>query len=89
MSPFDGTPAHRGGIRYGDQIVEINGESTEGWNSTQVSSKLIGPEGTPVTVKVSRPGEASRSSSNSSAKPCRCRRCRITTCREWRRLHQF
>jgi carboxyl-terminal processing protease len=58
MSPFDGTPAHRGGIRYGDQIAEINGESTEGWNSTQVSSKLIGPEGTPVTVKVRRPGVA-------------------------------
>jgi carboxyl-terminal processing protease len=56
MSPFEDTPAQRGGIRYGDQIVEINGESTEGWTSTQVSSKLIGPEGTPVTVKVSRPG---------------------------------
>ena len=56
MSPFDGTPAHRGGIRYGDQIIAINGESTDGWNSRQVSDKLIGPEGTPVTVKVSRPG---------------------------------
>jgi carboxyl-terminal processing protease len=56
MSPFDGTPAHRGGIRYGDQIVEINGESTETWTSQQVSSKLIGPEGTPVTVKVARLG---------------------------------
>jgi carboxyl-terminal processing protease len=56
MSPFDGTPAHRGGIRYGDQIIAINGESTDGWNSRQVSDKLIGPEGTPVTVKVARPG---------------------------------
>ena len=54
MSPFDGTPAHRGGIRYGDQIVEINGESTETWSSIQVSNKLIGPEGTSVTVKVTR-----------------------------------
>jgi carboxyl-terminal processing protease len=57
MSPFDGTPAHRGGVRYGDQIVEINGESTETWNSQQVSTKLIGPEGTSVTVKVARLGE--------------------------------
>jgi len=56
MSPFDGTPAHRGGIRYGDQIVAINGEPTETWTSQQVSQKLIGPEGTPVTVKVSRLG---------------------------------
>ncbi len=56
MSPFDATPAHRGGIRYGDQIVEINGESTETWNSQQVSAKLIGPEGSSVTVKVMRLG---------------------------------
>ncbi|HWO00737.1 MAG TPA: S41 family peptidase [Blastocatellia bacterium] len=56
MSPFPGTPAHRGGIRYGDQITVINGESTEGWNSQQVSNKLLGPEGTPVTVQVERAG---------------------------------
>jgi carboxyl-terminal processing protease len=54
MSPFDGTPAYRAGIRYGDQIVEVNGESTEGWSSQQVSSKLLGPEGTQVSVKVAR-----------------------------------
>ncbi|HSE37114.1 MAG TPA: S41 family peptidase [Blastocatellia bacterium] len=58
MSPFDATPAHRGGVRYGDQIVEINGESTENWTSQQVSNKLIGPEGTSVTVKVARLGVA-------------------------------
>src|SRR5215216_164733 len=56
ISPFAGTPAHRGGIRYGDHIIAVNGESTEGWSSQQVSNKLIGPEGTPVVVKVSRPG---------------------------------
>jgi carboxyl-terminal processing protease len=56
MSPFDGTPAHRGGVRYGDQIIAINGESTENWTSLQVSQKLIGPEGTAVTVKVARLG---------------------------------
>lgn len=55
-SPFPGTPAHRAGIRYGDQIIEVNGESTQGWVSRQVSDKLLGPEGTPVTVKVARPG---------------------------------
>jgi carboxyl-terminal processing protease len=56
VSPFDATPAHRGGVRYGDQIVVINGESTEGWSSQQVSNKLIGPEGTSVTLKVARLG---------------------------------
>jgi carboxyl-terminal processing protease len=58
QSPFNGTPAHRGGIRFGDHIVEINGESTEGWNSRQVSSKLLGPQGTPVVVKVARVGQS-------------------------------
>jgi carboxyl-terminal processing protease len=58
VSPFDGTPAHRGGIRYGDQITSINGESTEGWTSLQVSNKLIGPEGTSVAVKVIRAGQS-------------------------------
>ena len=56
ISPFDGTPAYRAGLRYGDQILEISGESTDGWNSQQVSRKLLGDEGTPVTVKVARPG---------------------------------
>ena len=59
MAPFDKTPAYKAGIRYGDQIVEVNGESTEGWNSQQVSNKLLGPEGTSVTVKVARVGVSS------------------------------
>jgi carboxyl-terminal processing protease len=57
-SPFDDTPAYRAGLRYGDQIVEVSGESTIGLSSNQVSNKLIGPEGTPVTVKVKRAGVA-------------------------------
>jgi carboxyl-terminal processing protease len=55
-SPFDGTPAHKAGILYGDQIVEVNGESTEGWGYQQVSAKLLGPAGTRVAVKVLRAG---------------------------------
>src|ERR1044072_2844833 len=58
ISPFNGTPAFKAGFRYGDQIVEVNGESTENMSSNQVSSKLIGPEGTGVTVKVLRAGVA-------------------------------
>jgi len=50
----DGTASMKAGLRYGDQIVEVNGDSTAGWTSAQVRSKLIGPEGTPVTIKVAR-----------------------------------
>jgi len=56
ISPFQGTPAWRGDVRYGDQIIGIDGKSTEGWTSRQVSDKLIGPEGTQVTVKFLRLG---------------------------------
>ncbi|HKP11180.1 MAG TPA: S41 family peptidase [Blastocatellia bacterium] len=55
-APTDGTASYRAGLRYGDQITAINGESTEGWSQSQVRSKLIGPDGTQVTVKVERLG---------------------------------
>ncbi len=57
LAPFEDTPAHRAGLRYGDQIVAINGESTEGWPSIQVSERLRGPRGTAVEVQILRAGE--------------------------------
>ncbi|MCS6883895.1 MAG: S41 family peptidase [Acidobacteriota bacterium] len=58
ISPFANTPAMRAGLKYGDQIVEVDGQSTEGWNSAKVSSHLKGPRGTQVRVKVLRPGSS-------------------------------
>ncbi len=55
-SPTDGTASYRAGLRYGDHIVEINGDSTNGWTQAQVRSKLLGPEGTQLTLKVARIG---------------------------------
>ncbi len=57
LAPFPDTPAYRGGLRYGDQIVAINGESIEGWPSAQVSARLRGPRGTAVEVQILRAGE--------------------------------
>lgn len=56
VSPTDGTASYRAGLRYGDHIAGINGESTTGWTQAQVRSKLLGPEGTTVTIKISRLG---------------------------------
>jgi len=55
--PFNGTPAQRAGIREGDVIIEVNGESTKGMDINTVASKLRGEVGTEVTLKVSREGE--------------------------------
>ena len=56
VSPIDGTPASRLGIRGGDQIVEIEGESTEGWRSSQAVKHLRGPKGSKVNIGIRRPG---------------------------------
>lgn len=57
MSPIDGTPAERAGIRGGDQITEIEGQSTKGWNVDKAVGLLRGEPGTKVRFKVSRPGK--------------------------------
>ncbi len=55
VTPLPGTPAEAAGIRPGDVILEVDGESTEGWTLEQASMRIRGPEGTPVTLKVRRP----------------------------------
>ena len=57
MSPIDGTPAERAGIRGGDQITEIEGNSTEGWAVDKAVGYLRGEPGSKVRFKVSRPGQ--------------------------------
>jgi carboxyl-terminal processing protease len=56
ISPIEDTPAYRLGIQGGDLIVEIERESTKGWDSEQAVSKLRGPPGTQVDITVFREG---------------------------------
>ena len=56
ISGIEGTPADRAGIQSGDQIVEIEGESTEGWAVEKTVRHLRGQAGTAVRFKVTRPG---------------------------------
>src|SRR5215472_16141838 len=54
--PFVGSPAEKVGLRVGDVISQVNGESTQGMDLNDVVSKLKGPRGTTVKIKVIRPG---------------------------------
>lgn len=56
ISPIEGTPAHRMGIRAGDVIVKIESESTKDMTSDQAAKKLRGPKGTSVTIEIARQG---------------------------------
>jgi len=56
ISPIEGTPAARLGLRAGDVIESVEGDSTEGLDIDDVARKLRGPEGTTVKITISRPG---------------------------------
>ena len=57
---FDGAPAHRAGLRYGDKIVEVNGTSMLGKPFADVRTFLRGPRGTPAKIVVERLGSGKR-----------------------------
>ena len=53
-----GGPAQLAGIKAGDVITHIDGKATEGSDFKEmVEYRLRGRAGTPVTVKIHRPGE--------------------------------
>ena len=56
VAPLPDTPAERAGIQTGDQIIAIDGKSTEGWNSDQAVKTLRGPAGSAVVLTVRRVG---------------------------------
>lgn len=54
--PQDGSPSKRAGLRPGDVILKVNGDSiTPGMAVDQVSKKLRGQAGTDITIEVRRP----------------------------------
>ncbi len=57
---FDGAPAHRAGLRYGDKIVEINGTSVLGKAFPEVRNMLRGPRGTVAELVVERQATGKR-----------------------------
>jgi len=55
--PYEGLPAAKAGLKAGDKILEINGESAKGKTVSDVSSTLRGQAGTSLTMKIERQGK--------------------------------
>ena len=52
--PYDGSPAAKAGLRCGDEIETIDGETTHGLTSQQSSDKMRGKPGTTVVFRVKK-----------------------------------
>ncbi|MCL5113627.1 MAG: S41 family peptidase [Patescibacteria group bacterium] len=52
ISPLNGSPAQKEGIRAADVILKIDGASTEGWTLQQVVEKIRGKKGTQVALTI-------------------------------------
>lgn len=57
VTPLGGTPAQLAGIKPGDVIAQVDGQSTEGWTLDQAVRNITGPVGTTVALGIDRPGE--------------------------------
>lgn len=56
IAPLPGTPGARAGLQTGDQIVEVDGESTRDWDTDMAVSQLRGARGSRVRIVIARPG---------------------------------
>lgn len=54
VSPIEDTPAFKAGIKAGDKIIKIEGESTKDMSIFEAVKKLRGPKGSEVTISIHR-----------------------------------
>jgi carboxyl-terminal processing protease len=58
ITPYEGTPSFRAGIRPGDVIAAVDGKAADGMTSDAVAKALKGPKGTHVQVTMAREGQS-------------------------------
>lgn len=57
VSPMEGSPAERAGIKSGDAIVKIEGKFTKEYSLVDAVKRLRGPKGSPISISISRKGQ--------------------------------
>jgi carboxyl-terminal processing protease len=55
ISPIEDTPAWKAGIKAGDKIVEIDGESTKGFSLVEAAQRMKGKKGAKIKMGIWRP----------------------------------
>jgi len=56
VSPIEDTPAFKAGIKPGDKIIKINGETTKNITLLKAVKLMRGPKGSKVTITIMREG---------------------------------
>ena len=56
IRPIYSGPAYRAGLRTDDKVLEVDGWETRDKDLNEIIKRLKGPAGTPVRIKVQRPG---------------------------------
>ncbi len=57
VSPIEGTPAYRAGIKAGDQIIKIDDEVTKDMTLPEAVKRIRGPQGSEIKLTVTREGQ--------------------------------
>jgi carboxyl-terminal processing protease len=56
VSPIEGTPAYKAGVKSGDQILKINDDFTKGMTLTDAVKMMRGPKGSKIRLTLHREG---------------------------------
>lgn len=57
VSPIEGSPAEKAGLKPGDKVIAIDGKDMTGVAPEQARLKVLGPEGSQVKLTIAREGE--------------------------------
>ena len=58
LTPMPNSPAAKAGLRAGDQLITVNGESVVGWTTLDVVGRVRGPKDTEVVLGIIHEGES-------------------------------